>query len=220
MKISKYGVTLHRIRSEHIELIRKKRNSADISRNMLFREKITPGMQKKWFAKIHNPDNYYYLIEYKSEFIGLVNDKNIDWVNKTSEGGMFIWEKEYKNSPVPLLVSFLMIEIAFYILNWNETSINVLKSNEKALDFNKMLGFVISGVDDTRNVFHMKLNLEKYEQTLSKLKKTLTNISQNQKIKLFFEPSDDEDGTRKSVDLILANADQHSISERVEIYYP
>jgi len=67
MELSKYGVKLHRLREEDIELVRTWRNSPLIRQYMEFRDEITPEMQKEWFLSINNNENYYFIIEYQQK---------------------------------------------------------------------------------------------------------------------------------------------------------
>jgi hypothetical protein len=47
MIINKYGVKLCRLQEEDLELVRNKRNSLPVRRNMFFQKTITSEMQKK-----------------------------------------------------------------------------------------------------------------------------------------------------------------------------
>ncbi len=219
MRISKYGITLIRLTEDDLELVRVKRNSAEVSNYMHYREHITPEMQTAWFKSIDNANNFYYIIEYKSKKIGLVNDKNIDWEHKISEGGLFIWDERYVNTIVPLLVSYLVIEIAFYILGWDKSFIKVLKSNRRAVDFNISLGF--SMVDDSDDLEYILLMLtrQQFEEKARKLKKVISHLPANQRILLSFDKQDDTNGTRRAVEKILTYAQPSVLAEKVEVVY-
>jgi len=218
MRISKYGITLIRLTEDDLELVRTKRNSADVSQYMQYREHITPAMQAAWFKSINNPDNFYYIIEYKSEKIGLVNDKNIDWNAKISEGGLFIWDERYVNSIIPMLVSYLMIEIAFYILGWDKTFIKVLKSNLRAVEYNLAIGFTIA--DDTNDDYViMMLTLKQFEEKAEKLKQVISHLPSNDYITLSFDSADKLNGTCDSVEKILTYAEPHILAEKVKVIY-
>ena len=186
---------------------------------MHFREYITPEMQEEWFKSINNANNFYYIIEYKSEKIGLVNDKNIDWENKISEGGLFIWENKCLNSIVPMLVSYLMIEIAFYILGWDRTFIKVIKSNKRAIDFNTALGFTIFNEEKELDYLLMRLTREQFEEKAEKLRQVMDRLPSNEKILLSFDQGDQLNGTQKSVEKILTYAQPEILFNKVEIVY-
>ena len=117
MKLIKYGLTLKRLTKEDIELLRNWRNSESVNRFMEYREYITPEMQEKWFESINNPNNFYYIIIYNDEKIGLINDKGFDRFGKaTSEAGLFIAVDKYKNTFVPVLASLILLEVSFFYL--------------------------------------------------------------------------------------------------------
>ncbi len=143
MKLQKYGITLERLTESDIELVRKYRNSAEIKNFMQFRKRITRSMQKKWFESIDNYLNYYFIIIYDGKKIGLINIKNIDWVKNTdvSESGLFLWDWNYIDSPAPLLASIILSEFGYGVLCGENSKIKILKSNKKAVEFNKKLGY-------------------------------------------------------------------------------
>ncbi|MEA3504167.1 MAG: GNAT family N-acetyltransferase, partial [Bacteroidota bacterium] len=153
MKIFKYGITLKRITEDDLELLRTWRNSEHVNRFMEYREHITVGMQKKWFESVNNYNNFYYLIIYKGEKVGVINDKDIlRGDDKVSEAGLFIAEEKYRNTHVPLLASLMMIEISLFILQGKINYIHVLRDNKQAIAYNKSLGYQLcERQDDVEN---------------------------------------------------------------------
>jgi RimJ/RimL family protein N-acetyltransferase len=206
MLLQKFGLILRRLEQNDIELVRQMRNSESISRFMMYREHITPEMQLKWFKSINNTNNFYFIIEYLGEKIGLVNDKNIDWIRKTSEGGLFIWEERYRNSIIPLLVSVCIIEMAFYVLNWEKSEVIVLKSNQQAIDYNLRLGFIIQ--DESENeIVKMVLTRENYELKAKKITEAAITLNQeNSDMILTLEPQDFKSGLALFIERLLENS--------------
>lgn len=141
MIVEKYGIQLKKITIDDIELIRTNRNLENISSKMIYRDYISKEQQLKWFNSINNFDNFYYLINYNAQPIGLINDRNLDWKNLTSEAGLFIWENKYLKTIVPALATLTLIELGFEILSWNKTSIRVIESNKEGISYNKKIGF-------------------------------------------------------------------------------
>jgi RimJ/RimL family protein N-acetyltransferase len=141
MKFVKYGITLRRITLDDIEIIRHWRNSDEIQKRMQYREYITKRMQKKWFYSIDNINNFYYLIEFKGEKIGLFNEKNIDWKNRTSETGLFIADEKYINTQIPILASLCLSEIGFYVIQGEKSFIRILKDNKQAIEYSLNFGY-------------------------------------------------------------------------------
>jgi len=67
--IEEYGVKLKPLTTNDLELIRRWRNDQKIARFMEFRDYITKDMQIKWFEKISNRHNYYYLTEFEKKIL-------------------------------------------------------------------------------------------------------------------------------------------------------
>lgn len=180
MKWKKYGITLSRITENDIELVRHWRNHPDIMQTMQFRENITSEMQKKWFASIDNLNNFYYLIEYKNEIIGLINNKNVDWDARTSEAGIFIWNSTHDFAP--LLASLLLCECGFYIFQGGDSYIRTLRTNLKAIEYNQMLGYELYSDKTDENTLVFRLTRENFEKHTRKLREAALKLSGNDSV--------------------------------------
>ena len=141
MQLEKYGVVLNRLTLDKIEMVRNWRNDPKISKYMEFRDYITPEMQEKWFQKIDNNNNFFFIIEYDKKEIGLVNIKDIDYEQKTGEGGMFIYDDEYLNSDISFRASLCICDFFFEVLNLEVKTAHILSDNKRAIKYNFMLGF-------------------------------------------------------------------------------
>jgi len=193
MRIKQYGITLRRVEKRDIELIRRSRNSEAIKQKMIYREHITKEMQLKWFKSIEkNPNQIYYIIIQNRKKVGLINAKNYNLKNKLTESGLFLFSQEYYNTHIPVIASLIMISTAFYALNENVSYIRVLKTNKKALNYNKSLGYFID--KEKENYYIMKLTKNSFEQKTSKLRKAIKNIYGKNKLEFITEPIDYEIG--------------------------
>ncbi len=219
MRISKYGITLIRLTEEYLELVRNWRNDDEIRKYMNFQEYITPEMQQKWFESINNPENFYYIIEYKGDKIGLLNDKNIDWKEKTAEGGLFIADKRYLNSEVPLMISFLALELAYMLLGWNSTYIKVRKDNKRAIAYNKTLGYQIANMPEVEEIISMVLTKEDFMIKAHKLRRLISPVSEKEKTIITFEKIDETNGTRETVEEIIRAASSIADKNAYEVRY-
>lgn len=141
MEFSKYGVTLRRLTADKIELVRHWRNDPKISQYMEYREHITAEMQKKWFAKVDNDCNYYFIICFDGKEIGLTNVKDVNRAEGTGEGGIFIYEDEYLNTDVPFRVIFALNDFCFDELKLESMVAHIMSDNKRAVDFNVLLGY-------------------------------------------------------------------------------
>ena len=51
-------------------------------------------MQEKWFEKINNDNNFYFIIEYEGREVGMINIKDVDYEKRTGEPGMFLYDDD------------------------------------------------------------------------------------------------------------------------------
>ena len=192
MIVEQYGLKYTRVTEQDLELIRYWRNKDFIRDTMQFKEYITAEMQQKWFERINNKYNYYFIIEANNQKIGLINYKDPAPNTKTAEGGIFIWEQDYWGTPIPVFASLTLLECMYEVLNLGDNSmVTVAKNNKRALTFNKMLGYEI--YEEYKNELFYKLILTKgrYFSKTSKLKKAAAIYSKgNTKIKITATPSD------------------------------
>lgn len=174
--ITNYGVTLRRLTQDKIELVRRWRNDPKISQYMEYREEITPDMQEKWFHKINNDKNLYYIIYYGGEDIGLINVKDIQ--DRSGEGGIFIWNDRYLNSDISYRAHLALFDYLFINKIIDSITSHVLKDNPRAQRFTKYLGFRLSENQEViynqlytlnRNDYLNNLNRIRYVKRFNKL---------------------------------------------------
>lgn len=201
MIVSGLGVQLIRLREEDLELVRYWRNSPEIAGTMQYRKPISEAMQKEWFQSVNNIHNFYYIISYRKEKIGLINAKNIDWNKRSSEGGMFVWDKKYINTHVPLLASLCMLESAFYFFRWKSSEINVLRDNPAAIEYAVNLGYEAVPDQEDKEVLKCILTQEKFSDAAAHLKNALISLFSSQtEFTLFIETFDYENGVGNFVE--------------------
>ena len=141
MKISNYDVSLELLTENKIEMIRQWRNDPKIQQYMEYRETITPEMQKKWFDKLNNgKDNFYFILQYKGEDIGLINVKDIDYEKKTGESGIFIYQDKFLNTDISYRAHLVMFDYFFDNLALESLYSHVLQTNKRAQRFTLFLG--------------------------------------------------------------------------------
>ncbi len=200
MIVEKHGVQLKRVREEDIELIRVQRNSSFISSRMIYQKEITPEQQLEWFNSVNNFSNFYYLIIFENRAIGLINDKDVDWNNRSSESGLFIWEQKYLKTIVPSLASMCLLEMGYEILGWNKTRIKVLKSNEEAVSFNKQVGFQV--VKEQEGVLHMELTRDRYLEKARKYLLSMTKLSEDHVLQVDLDEQDIKSGLAEKIHVL------------------
>ncbi len=204
MRFVKYGITLRRIVEEDIELIRQWRNSKPIQQHMHFRDHITKQMQKKWFKSIDNINNFYYIIEYKGNKVGLFNEKNIDWNERTSETGLFIADEKFINSPIPILASLCLSEIGFNIIQGEKTFIHIIKNNYKAIEYSLAFGYVLTKNQEKEELQQYVLTKESFEKKGNKLLNAANKAYKNNStLYLFLEKHDYQTGIAQFLEQLI-----------------
>lgn len=139
--LENYGVRLKRLTHDKIELLRQWRNDPKIQQYMFYREYITPEMQERWFKNLDKKCNYYFIIEYDGKEIGCINIRDIDWEKKTGEPGIFIYDDDYLDSDVAMRAGFCMEDWIWNDLKLESQTIEVRRSNRRALQYNIAIGY-------------------------------------------------------------------------------
>lgn len=140
--LEQYGIRLVRLQKQDIELIRYWRNQNEVTNYMEYRHYITSVEQKKWFTSINNKFNYYFIIEFENKKVGMINSKNYNPAIGFSEGGIFIWDKNYTNSFVAILSTLCFLNFIFHHLKISKVSMaRILRNNPRAIAYNKQIGY-------------------------------------------------------------------------------
>lgn len=179
--LEQYGIKLFRIQEKDIELVRYWRNQSDISNFMEYREQITAEAQKKWFRSINNPFNYYFIIEFEDKQVGLINAKNYDSKIGFGEGGIFIWDIAYINSFAAVFSTLCLLNFVFFHLKICKISrIRILRTNERAIHYNKLIGYkLLPNQDKIENQLY-ELTIEDYIKYGTKLNKAAAVLNDGQ----------------------------------------
>ena len=161
--LEQYEVRLTRLTLEDIELVRNWRNSKFVKSHMLISKKITKKEQLVWFHQIDNAFNYYFIIEFEGKKVGLINAKNYDPNFGFGEGGIFIGEPEFESSFAAVYASLCLLNFVFYGLETIDISrIRIRKENERAIQYNKLLGYKIVDEDEKQDSFLFELSRKDY----------------------------------------------------------
>jgi RimJ/RimL family protein N-acetyltransferase len=177
MKLTKYGITLNRLRQSDIELVRQWRNSPQINQFMEYRGNIRPEMQREWFKSVNNFDNFYYIIEFENKKIGLINSSHVDWETISSEGGIFLWDDQYYETFVPVWASLCLLETSYFILGAGRSVIKTLRDNERAKKLNIHLGYeLMEGQEEVYNQSYL-MTSESFKKHAPKLIKAATLLA-------------------------------------------
>jgi hypothetical protein len=180
LTLEQYGIKLKRLAVDDIELLRKWRNHPKIRKRMNFKKYISKEMQLDWFNSIDNTLNYYFLIEYRGHYIGVIDNKKINLKERTAEGGIFIWEEELDNELVPIFASLCLLNaICFRFDLLRKSFVQILKSNQKAIAFNKQLGYsLLPGQEKNKSQWYL-LTKEDYLEKTKKIRQVAAKLTQD-----------------------------------------
>ncbi len=176
--LSQYDVRLIRVQAEHLSLILKWRNNDWVRKNMFVQDILQEKDQLAWFNSINNASNYYFIIEYLGEKVGLIHAKNFSEEDGIGEGGIFIGEYDYLETWASVMASICLLNFIFAKTNINRSMVRVQAHNRRAISYNLKLGYKIDFED--ANELRMILDKEDFLYKTTVLKSVLSKISKGQ----------------------------------------
>jgi len=141
MIITSGNISLRSIRKNDLELVRKWRNDKNVNRFMDYRKLIDPDSQLIWFNNLDPGKDFYFLICDKEKPVGVLNLKNINWVERTAEAGIFIGDASSQNTTIPVKATVLLMKTAFAWLRLKQLYAKVSIENTVAIKMNEALGY-------------------------------------------------------------------------------
>lgn len=162
MIAARYGVKLIRLRQEHIELLRTWRNADKISRFMEFRDHITPKMQQQWFDGLNPHEDFYFMIEYHGQLVGMIHTSGVNWQEGRGDAGLFIFEDRYLSTYTPVLASLCMVDLFFGVFSLQRLYAKVMRNNPVAADYNRRLGFKLMPGQEAMDFQMFELSRDDY----------------------------------------------------------
>ena len=176
--LSQYDVRLIRVQAEHLSLILRWRNNDWVRKNMFVQDILEEKDQLAWFNSINNASNYYFIIEYLGEKVGLIHAKNFSEEDGIGEGGIFIGEYDYLETWASVMASICLLNFIFAKTNINRSMVRVQAHNRRAISYNLKLGYKIDFED--ANELRMILDKEDFLYKTTVLKSVLSKISKGQ----------------------------------------
>ena len=173
--LSQYDVRLIRVQAADLGLILKWRNNDWVRKNMFVQDVLQEKDQLAWFDSINNASNYYFIIEYLGEKVGLIHAKNFSEEEGIGEGGIFIGEYEYLETWASVMASICLLNFIFTKLEINRSIVRVQAQNKSAISYNLQLGYKVDFED--ANEIRMLLEKEDFFQKYNLLKSTLSKIA-------------------------------------------
>lgn len=141
--IIRYGLRLRPVTATDLETVRRWRNADHVRSKMAFQDVISPAMQAAWWAGLDPLCNHYYLISHRSQDIGVIHAKDIDWAMGSAETGIFVGETAYLETFVPVLAVLALMDALFEDAGLLTLQAKIMSGEPRILAFNLRLGYQV-----------------------------------------------------------------------------
>lgn len=141
MNSSHNQASIRCVELDDIQLLRYWRNLDQIRQKMVFTDCLDRMTQRKWFKKLNNEKERYFIYSIGMRDIGCVNLGKIDFSSKTFEGGIFCGDLSYSNHWINVWACITLYNYAFNDLGFSTAYATILTDNKPALRLNKSLGY-------------------------------------------------------------------------------
>jgi UDP-4-amino-4,6-dideoxy-N-acetyl-beta-L-altrosamine N-acetyltransferase len=135
------------LNQEHLELVRKWRNSKEVGQYMYTDDFISPEQQLKWFKNVSTSDKYeYWMISYQDNLLGVVNLYDIDPRNKRTFWAFYLGDSSVRGVGIGGKVEYHILSYVFDELKFHKLCCEVLGFNEAVIKMHKKYGFKEEGI--------------------------------------------------------------------------
>lgn len=125
---------------QHLELVLEWRTSEHVTQYMYTDIEKNIDNQQKWFNRISQDNSqYYWIIQYKDQPIGLISLNQIDRVHKKATFGYYIGDLNY--SIIAGRIHPYLYNFAFFKLDLNKLYAEVLEGNDGMMKMHLHYGF-------------------------------------------------------------------------------
>lgn len=143
-------IRLEPITTEHTGLIVKWRNNERVYNNFIFSEKFTEEMHNNWLKNYVATGDVVQFVIYdvkEDKPIGSVYFRDIDYIAKKAEYGIFIGEDDYVGRGYGSETAVLALQYAFEAMKLKEVFLRVFADNLGAVKSYENAGFTIDRVE-------------------------------------------------------------------------
>jgi len=161
-EFTKFNINFKPLSEANLEMVRVWRNSDDVRLFMQYQETISAEQQKSWFNKLDKSTNLYFVTHQNGMPFGVYNIKDIDFSVGIGESGSYLKNRDFWEGDLAMRCALSLITYGFETLGLNYLKSHVLKSNKKALAYNKQMGFKIQDLDNDSISFELILKKEDF----------------------------------------------------------
>jgi len=123
------------------QLLRYWRNQDYVRKYMLNPTKIQSSEQIDWFLNIDSDTQKHFIYSHGYHDVGTCNLTKINRSEKTFESGVICGNTEFQKHPINIYSCLWLYDYAFNQLSLVSGTVNILRSNKRAIKLNKALGF-------------------------------------------------------------------------------
>lgn len=140
--IMEKDITLVPLCLEHLEMVRKWRNSQEVSAYMYTERHITEEDQIKWFNKVSlDTSCKYWIICYEERMVGLVSITEISDVFDSCFWAFYLGDTSIRGAGIGAKVEYNILKIVFEDLKLNKLRCEVFTFNNKVITMHEKFGF-------------------------------------------------------------------------------
>lgn len=137
---------LVKVTIEDLEQIMNWRMNPEVTKYMYTDPILTLDKQKEWFEFIQNNESFkYWVIRIDGVKIGVINLRDIDYVNRRCTWGYYIGDNSFRGRGIATTLECNMYDYVFNVLGLNKFWCEVFTFNKKVISIHEKFGSVIEG---------------------------------------------------------------------------
>jgi UDP-4-amino-4,6-dideoxy-N-acetyl-beta-L-altrosamine N-acetyltransferase len=144
--MSNGDVSFRRICESDLVTLRAWRNSPEVARHMYTDHKISEGEHQAWFeGTSKNASASYWIIEWRSSSVGLVNVVEIDFQKQSASWAFYLGKSDTRGKGIGLVVEYCVLAYVFDYLDLETLRCEVLETNPDVCTLHESVGFGRTG---------------------------------------------------------------------------
>ena len=178
MDFTRFGITLHRLERNDLEMVRQWRNSDRVRPYMRYREFIQPEEQTRWFEGLNTENDWYFIARAGDVRFAVFDIKAIDWNAACGESGGFVGDPRFTARPEPGQATLALMDFGFELLQLESLQACYSARLPRIIRFNEQLGYVISR-EGGDGFLYAAVKAERYLHCAAPLRKAAITLHGN-----------------------------------------